>query len=255
MTLCDNPPESLSLEEGPTLLSTPSVDSLVVSNDHRLVPNPSPSHRLAYMLLLSKVLQLQCCSMLLAAIWANPWAYLSSQSTHLGPPWTPWTTSQEKKHGLGFTVDQSINTNHASRTQEPQRPRWVSLRVGRGLCWEWFFCYSLDSNSIQNRCSQTNAKKRLLVFGIARFILAFPKSFQPWHTPSTSVYLVNAPRRLVNPHLFSRLRDRTAVALLWCTSLESSAFGVWAPTYEGLKNCFWHNPYHPEITGACETTL
>lgn len=147
-----------------------------MSTDHSLVPNPSPSHRLAYMLLLSKVLQLQLFGQTLGLAFPP-----SNRS------WTTWTTSKEKTQGLGFTVDQSINTNHASRTQEPRRPRWVSMRVGR-------LGDSLDS--IHNRCSTKNTKKRLLVLGVAHFILAFPKSFHPWHTPSTSVYLVNASRRL-----------------------------------------------------------
>ena len=43
LSLCDNPPKSLSLEQWPTLQSIPSVDSLVMSTDHSLVPNPSKS--------------------------------------------------------------------------------------------------------------------------------------------------------------------------------------------------------------------
>ena len=120
------------------------------------------SHRVAYVMFLWKMLQLQCCSMLLAAIWANHWACLSSQSTDLGP--------KRKHQDLGFAVMFMIPSRSRPTTPAGRK----SLR-GQGCRW---VCM------------------RLLVFGVAHFILAFAKSFHAWYTPSTSVYLVNASRRL-----------------------------------------------------------
>lgn len=194
----------------------------------------------------------RCCNFnALAAIWANPWACLSPNQQildHLNDP------PKEKTQGLGFTVDQSINTKHASRAQEPRRPRWVSMRVGR-------LGDSLDS--IHNRCSTKNTKKRLLMLGVAlSFILAFPESWNhPWHTPGIHRSLpcecfeaawISAT---LNTHLFFSLARSHGCRIALMHQLGILSFWSLSTDLRRAKNCFWHNLYRPEVTGACETIL
>lgn len=99
----------------------------VLITEHSLAPNPSPSHRLAYMLLLSKVLQLQCAGCYLGKPLGLPFP----QATDLGPP----ELRPKRKHkDLGLQpINRSTPTTPAGRKSLRGQGRFLCELVGSAI--------------------------------------------------------------------------------------------------------------------------